>query len=92
MDAKLSFNTPETVKRARRLVALYEQCGVDPQRILIKIASTWEGIKAGEELLKAKIKCNMTLIFHKIQAIACAQKKLFLISPFVGRILDWHKK
>lgn len=62
------------------------------ERILIKIASTWEGIKAGEALLKNKIKCNMTLVFHKIQAIACADSKLFLISPFVGRILDWNKK
>ena len=62
------------------------------ERILIKIASTWEGIKAGEALLKNKIKCNMTLVFHRIQAIACADSKLFLISPFVGRILDWNKK
>ncbi len=71
---------------------MYEESGVDTERVLIKIASTWEGIKAGETLLKNKIKCNMTLVFHRIQAIACAKSKLFLISPFVGRILDWNKK
>ena len=92
VDAKLSFNKNETVKRAKRIIALYEQAGVSADRILIKIASTWEGIKAGEALLKNKIKCNMTLVFHKIQALACAHGKLFLISPFVGRILDWNKK
>jgi transaldolase len=92
VDAKLSFNKNETIKRARRLIALYEQAGVSTDRILIKIATTWEGIKAGEALLKNKIRCNMTLVFHKIQAIACADAKLFLISPFVGRILDWNKK
>lgn len=92
VDAKLSFNKNETVKRAKRIISLYEEMGVDTNRVLIKIASTWEGIKAGEALLKNKVKCNMTLVFHKIQAIACAKSKLFLISPFVGRILDWFKK
>ena len=92
VDAKLSFDKNETVKRAKRIIALYEQAGVSSDRVLIKIASTWEGIKAGEMLLKNKIKCNMTLVFHRAQAIACAQSHLFLISPFVGRILDWFKK
>lgn len=92
VDARLSFDKNETVKRGKRIIALYEQAGVNSDRILIKIASTWEGIKAGEILLKSKIKCNMTLVFHKIQAVACADSKLFLISPFVGRILDWFKK
>jgi transaldolase len=80
------------VKRARRIIALYEQAGISQDRVLIKIAATWEGIKAAEMLLKNKIKCNLTLVFHKVQAIACAQSRLFLISPFVGRILDWFKK
>jgi transaldolase len=88
----LSFNKTETIKRAKRLISLYQESGVDTERVLIKIASTWEGIKAGETLLKNKIKCNMTLVFHQIQAVACANSKLFLISPFVGRILDWFKK
>lgn len=92
VDARLSFNKNESIKRAKRIIALYEQAGVSTDRILIKLASTWEGIKAGEALLKNKIKCNMTLVFHKIQAVACADSKLFLISPFVGRILDWNKK
>lgn len=92
MDARLSFNKTETIRRARRLVSLYEQAGVGLDRILIKIATTWEGIKAAEALLKNKIRCNMTLVFHKVQAVACADAKLFLISPFVGRILDWNKK
>lgn len=92
VDARLSFNKTATIERAKRIIALYEHAGVSTERILIKIASTWEGIKAGEALLKSKIKCNMTLVFHKIQAIACADSKLFLISPFVGRILDWNKK
>lgn len=91
VDAKLSFDKNETVKRAQRLIKLYEAQGIDTSRILIKIASTWEGIKASEVLLKKKIKCNMTLVFHMIQAIACAEAKAFLISPFVGRILDWNK-
>ena len=92
VDARLSFDTKETVKRGKRIIALYEQAGISAERILIKIASTWEGIKAGEILLKSKVKCNMTLVFHKIQAVACAEKNIFLISPFVGRILDWFKK
>jgi len=92
VDAKLSFNKNETVKRAKRIIALYEKAGVPTNRVLIKIASTWEGIQAGSALLKSKIQCNMTLVFHKAQAVACAKAKLFLISPFVGRILDWNKK
>lgn len=92
VDAKLSFDKEATVKRAKRIIALYEQEGVSSERILIKIAATWEGIKAGEALKKSKIKCNLTLVFHIVQAIACADSGIFLISPFVGRILDWSKK
>lgn len=92
VDAKVSFDVTKSVNRAKRIIQLYKDEGVDTERILIKLASTWEGIKAGETLKKDKIKCNMTLIFHKIQAIACARNNLFLISPFVGRILDWFKK
>lgn len=91
VDAKLSFNKTETVNRGKRIIELYKESDVKSDRILIKVAATWEGIKAAEALKKAKINCNCTLIFHKIQAIACAQSKLFLISPFVGRILDWFK-
>ena len=80
------------MNRAKRIIQLYKDEGADTSKILIKLASTWEGIKAGEILKKDKIKCNMTLVFHKIQAIACANSSLFLISPFVGRILDWYKK
>jgi len=71
---------------------MYKQEGADPERILIKLASTWAGVQAGADLKKSKIKCNMTLVFHLVQAVACAKNKLFLISPFVGRILDWFKK
>lgn len=92
VDAKLSFDKKESVSRAKRIIQLYKDEGADFSRILIKLASTWEGIKAGEALKKDKIKCNMTLVFHKIQAVACAHSSLFLISPFVGRILDWYKK
>lgn len=92
VDAKLSFDKKESVSRAKRIIQLYKDEGADSSRILIKLASTWEGIKAGEALKKDKIKCNMTLVFHKVQAIACANSSLFLISPFVGRILDWYKK
>lgn len=92
VDAKLSFDKKATIDRAKRLIQLYKNEGVDTNRILIKIASTWPGIMAGEALKKDKIKCNMTLVFHKIQAIACGNSQLFLISPFVGRILDWFKK
>jgi transaldolase len=92
VDARLSFDTAATVERARRLIALYEQEGISRQRILIKIASTWEGIKAGEILEREGIHCNLTLLFSFIQAVACAEAGITLISPFVGRILDWHKK
>lgn len=92
VDAKLSFDKKSTIERAKRIIQLYKNEGADTSKILIKIASTWEGIMAGEALKKDKIKCNMTLVFHKIQAIACGTKELYLISPFVGRILDWFKK
>ncbi|MCW8998034.1 MAG: transaldolase, partial [Kangiellaceae bacterium] len=92
VDARLSFDTKKTVAKARKLVALYESLGIDRSRILIKIASTWEGIKAAEQLEKENINCNLTLLFSFAQARACAEAGIFLISPFVGRILDWHKK
>lgn len=91
VDAHLSFNTEATVTKARHLVALYEDQGVSRDRILIKIASTWEGIKAAEQLEKEGIRCNLTLLFSFAQAVACAEAGAFLISPFVGRILDWYK-
>lgn len=90
VDARLSFDTQATLERARRLVGLYEEQGVDTGRVLIKIASTWEGIRAAEQLEKEGIHCNLTLLFSFIQAAACADAGAFLISPFVGRILDWH--
>lgn len=90
VDARLSFDTDATLARARRLIALYDQQGVDTSRVLIKIASTWEGIRAAEQLEKEGIHCNLTLLFSFIQAAACADAGAFLISPFVGRILDWH--
>ncbi|MCS5564000.1 transaldolase [Marinobacter sp.] len=90
VDARLSFDTNATLDRARRLVDLYDRQGVDTNRVLIKIASTWEGIRAAEQLEKEGIRCNLTLLFSFIQAAACAQAGAFLISPFVGRILDWH--
>lgn len=92
VDAKLSFDKKATIDRAKRIIQIYKNEGVDTSRILIKIASTWEGIMAGVALKKDKIKCNMTLVFHKAQAIACGVNQLYLISPFVGRILDWFKK
>lgn len=90
VDARLSFDTEATLKRAHRLIDLYDRHGVDTSRVLIKIASTWEGIRAAEQLEKEGIRCNMTLLFSFIQAVACAQAGAFLISPFVGRILDWY--
>ncbi|MDN6318721.1 MAG: transaldolase [Marinobacter sp.] len=90
VDARLSFDTEATLRRARRLIALYDQQGVDTSRVLIKIASTWEGIRAAEILEQEGIRCNLTLLFSFVQAAACAQAGAFLISPFVGRILDWH--
>jgi len=87
----LSFDTNATVERARRVIAMYKEIGIDKSRILIKIASTYEGIKAGEILENEGIQCNLTLLFSLVQAAACAEAKITLISPFVGRILDWHK-
>ncbi len=92
VDARLSFDSKGTMERARKLIDMYEQAGIDRQRILIKIASTWEGIQAGAQLEKEGINCNLTLLFGFSQAVACADAGVFLISPFVGRILDWHKK
>ncbi|EAT13444.1 transaldolase [Bermanella marisrubri] len=92
VDARLSFDTVATVEKARRLIALYEELGVSRDRILIKIASTWEGIQAAKVLEEEGIRCNLTLLFSFVQAIACAQANVTLISPFVGRILDWYKK
>ena len=90
VDARLSFDTDATVAKAHRLVALYDAAGVGPDRLLIKIASTWEGIRAAERLEREGIQCNLTLLFSFAQAVACAEAGVFLISPFVGRILDWH--
>jgi len=92
VDARLSFDTAGTLAKARELIALYEQAGIARERILIKIASTWEGIKAAEQLEQEGIHCNLTLLFSFAQAVACAEARVQLISPFVGRILDWHKK
>jgi transaldolase len=91
VDARLSFDTDASMARARRLIGLYEDAGIDRQRILIKVASTWEGIRAAEQLEKDNINCNLTLLFGFEQAAACADAGVFLISPFVGRILDWYK-
>ncbi len=91
VDARLSFDTEATVRKARKLINLYKDFGIDKERILIKIASTWEGIKAAEILEKEGIKCNLTLLFNFCQAVACANAGITLISPFVGRILDWHR-
>ncbi|AEP30847.1 transaldolase [Brumicola nitratireducens] len=91
VDARLSFDTAATVKKAHKLIKLYDDAGIDKSRILIKIASTWEGIKAAEILEKEGINCNLTLLFSFAQARACAEAGVFLISPFVGRILDWFK-
>jgi transaldolase len=90
--ASLSFDTPGTVAKARKLISLYEKKGVKRERILIKIASTWEGIQAANMLEKEGIHCNLTLLFSFAQAIACAEAQVTLISPFVGRIYDWYKK
>jgi transaldolase len=90
VDARLSFDTEATVAKAHRLVELYVQAGVGRDRLLIKIASTWEGIRAAERLEREGIHCNLTLLFSFAQAVACAEAGVFLISPFVGRILDWH--
>ncbi|MDD2797723.1 MAG: transaldolase [Bacteroidales bacterium] len=92
VDARLSFDTEGTINKARELIAFYGDAGIDKERILIKIASTWEGIRAAEVLEKEGIHCNLTLLFSLAQAVACAESGITLISPFVGRILDWHKK
>ena len=92
VDARLSFDTDGTIARAERLIELYEAIGADTQRILIKVASTWEGIRAAEELEKRNIHCNLTLMFSFEQAVACADAGLTLVSPFVGRTSDWYRK
>lgn len=92
VDADLSFDTARTVEKARRIIADYQSRGIGRERVLIKIASTWEGIRAAEILQKDGIDCNLTLLFSLAQAVAAAEAKAFLISPFVGRILDWYKK
>lgn len=92
VDARLSYDKEATIEKARRLIKLYEEAGISKDRVLIKAASTWEGIKAAEELEKEGINCNLTLLFSFAQAQACAEAGVFLISPFVGRILDWYKK
>ncbi|PKO25021.1 MAG: transaldolase [Betaproteobacteria bacterium HGW-Betaproteobacteria-8] len=91
VDARLSFNVDKMVAKGRKLIQLYQDAGVGKDRVLIKLASTWEGIKAGEILEKEGINCNLTLLFGFGQARACAEAGVFLISPFVGRILDWYK-
>lgn len=92
VDARLSFDTNATLRRAERLIGLYEKAGIGRDRVLIKIASTWEGIRAAEQLEKAGVQTNLTLLFAFAQAQACADAGVFLISPFVGRIYDWYKK
>jgi transaldolase len=92
VDARLSYDTEKTIAQAREIIAQYDQAGIGRERVLIKIASTWEGIKAAEILEREGIHCNLTLLFGLHQAIACAEAKVTLISPFVGRILDWYKK
>jgi transaldolase len=90
-DARLSFDLEGSIKKGRQLIALYEQRGIPRERVLIKIASTWEGIKAAEQLRKESINCNLTLLFSFPQAVACAEAGVRLVSPFVGRIYDWYK-
>ncbi|MCG8910394.1 MULTISPECIES: transaldolase [Pseudomonas] len=92
VDARLSFDTQATLQRAHRLIELYDQQGIGRDRVLIKIASTWEGIRAAEQLEREGIQTNLTLLFSFAQAAACADAGVFLISPFVGRIYDWYKK
>ncbi len=91
-DARLSFDVEGSIAKARRLIQLYEERGIPRERVLIKIASTWEGINAAEPLTKEGIRCNLTLMFSMPQAVRCAEAKVQLISPFVGRIYDWYKK
>jgi transaldolase len=92
VDAALSFDTEGTLAKARKLIGLYEKAGVGRERVLIKIASTWEGIRAAEQLEREGVHCNLTLLFSFAQAVACAEAGVTLISPFVGRIYDWYKK
>lgn len=92
VDARLSFDTETSIARAKRIIGFYEEAGIGKERVLIKLASTWEGIRAAETLQAEGINCNLTLMFSDIQAVAAAEAGAFLISPFVGRILDWHKK
>jgi len=92
VDARLSFDTQASIAKAHKLIAMYNEAGISNDRILIKIASTWEGIKAAEQLEREGINCNLTLLFNFAQAQACAEASIYLISPFVGRILDWYKK
>ena len=92
VDARLSFDTTATINKARKLIRAYNERDIDNERILIKIASTWEGIRAAQVLEKEGVHCNLTLLFSFAQAVACAQAGATLISPFVGRILDWHKR
>lgn len=91
VDARLSYDTEKTIAKAQKLMALYHAAGIGKERILIKIAATWQGIRAAEILEKQGINCNLTLLFSQAQARACAEAGVYLISPFVGRILDWHK-
>eukprot|EP00656_Telonema_subtile_P024025 TRINITY_DN2576_c0_g2_i1.p1 TRINITY_DN2576_c0_g2~~TRINITY_DN2576_c0_g2_i1.p1 ORF type:complete len:372 (+),score=143.19 TRINITY_DN2576_c0_g2_i1:85-1116(+) len=92
VDARLSFDVEGSLQKAHELIAMYKEMGIDKERVLIKLASTWEGIKVGETLEKEGIHCNMTLLFSFAQAVACAEANVTLISPFVGRIMDWYKK
>jgi transaldolase len=92
VDARMSYDTEKTLEQARSIIAQYDQAGVERKHVLIKIASTWPGIKAAEILEKEGIHCNLTLLFGMHQAVACAEARVTLISPFVGRILDWYKK
>jgi transaldolase len=92
VDARLSFDTKGSIEKAHQIIRLYEELGIPKERVLIKLASTWECIKAAEQLEKEGIHCNMTLMFSLVQAVACAEVKATLISPFVGRIFDWYKK
>ena len=92
VDARLSFDVQGSIAKAKSYIALYEAAGISKDRVLVKLASTWEGILAAKELEKLGIHCNMTLLFSLAQAIGCADSKATLISPFVGRILDWYKK
>jgi len=91
VDARLSFDIQASIAKGRKLIGLYEKAGINKERVLIKLASTWQGIKAAEQLEKEGITCNLTLLFSKAQAIACAEANVTLISPFVGRILDWYR-